>query len=88
MILYGYTVCLVCSSFLISLFNLWFGLSENVLKSVIVVWLLPQNRKLNMKKVEGYFDFICIITFKKVDINSICFITCTFKKVAIIASSV
>ena len=27
---------------------------------------------LNMKKV-GYFNFICFITFKKVDINAICF---------------
>ena len=36
-----------------------------------------------MKKVE-YFNFICFITFKKVDVNAICFSTCTFKKVAIL----
>ena len=34
-----------------------------------------------MKKV-GYFNFICFITFKKVDMNAICFSTCAFKKAA------
>ena len=62
--------------------------SENVLKNcVIIVWLLLMklDAHLNMKKVE-YINFICFITFKKVDINAICFSTgtCSFKKVAII----
>ena len=50
-------------------------LSENMLRNcVIIVWLLLMklNAHLNMKKV-GYFNFICFITFKKVDINAICF---------------
>ena len=36
-----------------------------------------------MKKV-GYFNLMCLITFKKVDMNAIFFSTCTFKKVAFI----
>ena len=49
-------------------------LSENVLKScVIIVWLLLKLKcTINMKKVV-YINFICFITFKKVDINAICF---------------
>ena len=61
-------------------------LNKNVLKNcVIIVWLLLMKLKCTLKfENSGYFNFICFITFKKVDINAICFSTCTFKKVDII----
>ena len=61
-------------------------LSENVLKNcVIIVWLLLMKLTCTFKHEKvGYFNFICFITFKKVDMNAICFSTCIFKKVAFI----
>ena len=61
-------------------------LSKNVLKNcVIIVWLLLMKLKCMFKYEKvGYFNFMCLITFKKVDMNAICFSTCTFKKVAFI----
>ena len=64
--------CLQLISCFIVQFVVWL-ISENVLKNyVIIVWLLLMklNAHLYMKKV-GYFNFICFITFKKVDINAI-----------------
>ena len=61
-------------------------LSENVLKNcVFIVWLLLMKLTCTFKyKKVGYFNFICFITFKKVDMNAICLSTCSFKKVSLI----
>ena len=69
---------------LISCLNVQFlvRLSENMLKNcVIIVWLLLMKLKCTFKyKKVGYFNFICFITFKKVDMNTIVLVHVSSRK--------